>query len=66
MNSAVVQITLPLIVTIFVAVWIGNHQLEVFSKHIDERFNDLREFIRSEIKRLEDRIERLEHPILRS
>jgi len=31
----------------------------------DKRFDDLKDFIRSEIRRLEDRIERLERPIYR-
>ena len=32
---------------------------------VDRRFDDLRDFIRSEIGRLESRIERLEHPVYR-
>lgn len=31
----------------------------------DKRLDDLKDFIRSEIRRLEDRIERLERPIYR-
>jgi low affinity Fe/Cu permease len=30
------------------------------------RHNDLKDFIKSEVHRLEDRLERLEHPIIRS
>jgi ubiquinone biosynthesis protein UbiJ len=30
---------------------------------IDKRFDDLKDWIRSEVKRLDERIERLEHPI---
>ena len=30
------------------------------------RHNDLKDFIKSEVRRLEDRIEHLEHPIIRS
>jgi archaellum component FlaC len=32
---------------------------------IDARFSDLRDFIKAEISRLEDRVERLEHPVAR-
>lgn len=31
----------------------------------NKRIDDLKDFIRSEIKRVEDRIERLERPVLR-
>jgi hypothetical protein len=30
------------------------------------RHSDLKDFIKSEIRRLEDRIERIEHPVIRS
>jgi len=30
------------------------------------RHNDLKDFIKSEVRRLEDRIERIEHPVIRS
>jgi hypothetical protein len=33
---------------------------------INHRFDDLKDWIRSEVKRLEDRIERIEHPIVKS
>jgi len=32
---------------------------------VDARFSDLKDFIRVEISRLEDRIDRLEHPVAR-
>jgi predicted nucleic acid-binding Zn-ribbon protein len=32
---------------------------------IDARFSELRDFIKAEISRVEDRIERLEHPVAR-
>ena len=95
-NSQALQIfygTIPLIATIFLAIWINNQRIGELSKRIDDssrrfddfsrRFDDftkriddlrtymaseivsLREFIRSEIRRLEQRIERIEHPIVR-
>ena len=33
---------------------------------IDARFSDLKDFIKAEVSRLEDRIERLEHPVARA
>ena len=33
---------------------------------INHRFDDLKDWIRSEVKRLEDRIERIEHPVVKS
>jgi hypothetical protein len=35
------------------------------SGKMDSRFVDMKDFIKSEISRLEDRIERLEHPVAR-
>jgi Tfp pilus assembly protein PilN len=32
---------------------------------INHRFDDLKDWIRSEVKRLEERIERIEHPVVR-
>jgi Tfp pilus assembly protein PilN len=32
---------------------------------ISHRFDDLKDWIRSEVKRLEDRIERIEHPVVK-
>jgi len=32
---------------------------------INHRFDDLKDWIRSEVKRLEDRIERIEHPVVK-
>lgn len=75
-NNQALQVfygTIPLIVVILLAIWINNKRIEELSKRIDDlrsymtsEIASLREFIRSEIRRVEDRIERLEHPILRS
>ncbi len=32
---------------------------------INKRFDDLHDLLKSEVKRIEDRLERLEHPIVR-
>jgi uncharacterized membrane protein YccC len=32
---------------------------------MNKRFDDLRDLLKSEVKRIEDRLERLEHPIVR-
>jgi DNA anti-recombination protein RmuC len=33
---------------------------------INHRFDDLKDWIRSEVRRLEDRLDRLEHPVAKS
>jgi len=43
-----------------------NNRISRFEGGVDNRFSDLRDFIHSEIRRVEDRIDRLERPILRS
>jgi len=56
-----------------VAVIVGGYLLGIFfqNRRIDDlrdsmnkRFDDLRDLVKSEIKRVEERIERLEHPIV--
>ncbi len=42
-----------------------NNRISHFEAGVDNRFSDLRDFIHSEIRRVEDRIDRLERPILR-
>ncbi|HEV3196383.1 MAG TPA: hypothetical protein VGZ73_00705 [Bryobacteraceae bacterium] len=52
---------------ILVGVLFNKARLTDLRSHVDKRIDDLdrslRDFIHSEIKRLEDRIARLEHPI---
>jgi hypothetical protein len=54
---------------ILVGVLFNNVRLTDLRSHVDKRIDDLdrslRDFIHSEIKRLEDRIGRLEHPIFK-
>jgi archaellum component FlaC len=40
-------------------------RLSDLNSKMDSRFADLKDFVRSEISRLEDRIERLEHPVVK-
>ena len=56
-----------------VAVIVGGYLLGIFfqNRRIDDlrdsmnrRFDDLRDLVKSEVKRVEERIERLEHPII--
>jgi len=56
-----------------VAVIVGGYLLGMFFQNrriddlrdsINKRFDDLRDLLKSEIKRVEERIERLEHPIV--
>ena len=62
--------SIPVIVTILIAVFSNNKRLDDLGKRIDDlrdsfgkqlasEIGGLREFIRSEIRRLEDRIERI-------
>ena len=66
--------------TILIAIWSNNHRIDDLRSDLNKRIDDLRsdvirqiqtldsslkEFIRSEVRRLEERIERLERPVLR-
>jgi hypothetical protein len=57
-----------------VAVIVGGYLLGIFfqNRRIDDlrdsmnkRFDDLRDLLKSEVKRIEERLDRLEHPIVR-
>ncbi len=57
-----------------VAVIVGGYLLGIFfqNRRIDDlrdsmnkRFDDLRDLLKSEVKRVEERLDRLEHPIVR-
>lgn len=57
--------TLPIIGVILAALWTNNKRIDDLKDSLTGQISGLREFIRSEVKRLEDRIERLERPVLR-
>lgn len=57
--------TIPLIGAILIAIWTNNKRIDDLKDNLTSQIDGLREFIRSEVKRLEERIERLEHPLLR-
>jgi hypothetical protein len=42
-----------------------NKRFDDFRVAIDKRFDDLKDYIRSEFKRVDERIDRLESPIVR-
>ena len=42
-----------------------NNRISHLESEFNNRFSDLRDFIHSEIRRIEDRIDRLERPVLR-
>jgi hypothetical protein len=57
-----------------VAVMVGGYLLGIFFQNrriddlrdsINKRFDDLRDLLKSEVKRIEERLDRLEHPIVR-
>jgi hypothetical protein len=50
---------LLIVLTVILGVFYQTHHFD------NKRFDDLKDLIKSEIKRLEDRIERLEHPVVR-
>jgi hypothetical protein len=55
--------------TVILGVFYQTHhfdkRFEDLKEHFNKRFEDQRDLIKSETKRLEDRLERLEHPLYR-
>ena len=41
-----------------------NRRIDDLRDSMNKRFDDLRDLVKSEVKRVEERIERLEHPIV--
>jgi hypothetical protein len=65
---------LTVVITVVGAILYQTHHIDERIDHIDKRIDDLKDLLRSEVrrledliksevKRLEDRLERLEHPI---
>ena len=42
-----------------------NRRIDDLRDSMNKRFDDLRDLLKSEVKRIEDRLDRLEHPIVR-
>ena len=42
-----------------------NSRFDDLRETLNKRFDDLHDLLKSEVKRIEDRLERLEHPIIR-
>ena len=55
-----------ILIGILSGVLYNNSMIDNLRSSTDKRFDDLKDFIRSEVHRLEDRIERLERPIQHS
>jgi len=45
------------------ALFYQTHYIDKRFEDLNHRFDDLKDWIRCEIKRLEDRLDRLEHPV---
>jgi hypothetical protein len=54
------------IVSILLTMIYQNARFNAREKRIDDRINDLKDWIRSEIRRVEDRIDRIEHPVYKT
>jgi hypothetical protein len=55
-----------ILIGILLGVLYNNSKINDLRSSTDKRFDDLKDFIRSEVHRLGDRIERLERPIQHS
>ena len=58
----VVQITVPLLIGLFIAVWFQSHSLSLTNKRIDDVLAELR-LMRAEISKQGERLARLEERI---
>ena len=46
-------------------IYFQNRRIDDLRDSMNKRFDDLRDLLKSEVKRIEERLERLEHPIVR-
>ncbi|MGB6942251.1 MAG: hypothetical protein WBE37_07655 [Bryobacteraceae bacterium] len=46
-------------------IFFQNHRIDDLRDSMNKRFDDLRDLLKSEVKRIEERLDRLEHPIVR-
>ena len=46
-------------------IYFQNRRIDDLRDSINRRFDDLRELLKSEVKRLDERLDRMQHPILR-
>jgi hypothetical protein len=46
-------------------IFFQNRRIDDLRDSMNKRFDDLRDLLKSEVKRIEDRLDRLEHPIVR-
>jgi hypothetical protein len=46
-------------------IYFQNRRIDDLRDSINRRFDDLRDLLKSEVKRLEERLDRMEHPIVR-
>ena len=46
-------------------IYFQNRRIDDLRDSMNRRFDDLRELLKSEVKRLDERLDRIEHPIVR-
>jgi hypothetical protein len=46
-------------------IYFQNRRIDDLRDTMNKRFDDLRDLLKSEVKRVEERIDRLEHPVIR-
>jgi predicted Holliday junction resolvase-like endonuclease len=54
-----------IVVVYLLGIYLQNRRIDDLKDSINKRFDDMRDLIRSETKHLEERIDRLEHPVVR-
>jgi hypothetical protein len=54
-----------IIVGYLLGIFFQNRRIDDLRDSMNKRFDDLRDLLKSEVRRIEDRLERLEHPIVR-
>jgi hypothetical protein len=63
--GSAVMVALTLVLRVVYQTHHFDKRVEDLREHFNKRFDDQRDFIRSEVLRLESRIERLERPVYR-
>jgi hypothetical protein len=54
-----------IVVGYLLGIYFQNRRIDDLKDSMNKRFDDMRDLIRSEAKHLEERIDRLEHPVIR-
>jgi len=65
MNASQWGPTAVIVAGYLLGIFFQNRRIDDLKDSLNKRFDDMRDLIKSEVKRVEERLDRLEHPIIR-